>query len=273
VSHLHHHTPHDGLRFQRGRVYVAPPDQHMIVERGDIRLEHSPKESAARPSVDALFRSAAYAYGRRVVGVLLTGMRTDGAVGLWQIRKYGGTTIVQDPAEATYPEMPQNALATVEVHHCLKLAAIAPALIAHASGSPAAPVLSGPRPARVLIVENDRVLARRLANRVRELGYVVAGSVASGEKAIALTPQVSPDVVLMDVLLDGRMRGTQAARLMWHQHQVPVVYLTACSDDSTLSDADMSVPYTYVVRPYRPEQLHAALRVALDRHDREAQCN
>src|SRR5438552_318662 len=84
----------------------------------------------------------------------------------------------RDPPDATYPEMPQNALATVEVHHCLKLAAIAPALIAHASGSPAAPVFSGPRPARVLIVENDRVLATRLVNRVRELGYVVAGSVA-----------------------------------------------------------------------------------------------
>jgi two-component system chemotaxis response regulator CheB len=90
----------DGQRFTHGEIFVAPPDRHMLVERGVIRLERSPIESRARPSVDALFRSAALAYGRRVVGVVLSGLLSDGSVGLWQIRRHGGIAIAQDPGEA-----------------------------------------------------------------------------------------------------------------------------------------------------------------------------
>jgi two-component system chemotaxis response regulator CheB len=82
----------DGQRFAHGEIYVAPRDTHLLVQRSLIRLERSPKESRARPSVDALFRSAALAYGRRVVGVVLSGLLDDGSVGLWQ---YGNTAALQ----------------------------------------------------------------------------------------------------------------------------------------------------------------------------------
>jgi chemotaxis response regulator CheB len=259
----------DGQRFHHGEVYVAPPDVHLLVERGAIRLERGPKEIMARPSVDVLFRSAALAYGRRVAGVVLTGTLTDGTLGLWQIRKHGGIAIVQDPREAAHHGMPRYAMEHVPVHHCLRLRDIAPALIELAGEQPSAPRLSGPRSARLLIVEDERVVAMDLANRLRELGYVVVGSVASGEKAIAAAAELMPDLVLMDVSLAGSMRGTDAAHVLWEQYQLPVVYLTAYADDATLDQAKMSINYGYVVKPYRPEQVHAAIQVALDRYDRE----
>jgi chemotaxis response regulator CheB len=265
-------TPHpalDGERFRRGAIYVAPADMHLLVERGVMRLERSPRESQSRPSVDALFRSAAEAYGRRVVGVLLTGVLSDGSVGLWQIRKRGGITIAQDPAEAMYPDMPSSALTSVPVHRCLPLSEIGPTLIALATDVPGAPPLSGSRTARVLIVEDERIVALDLENRLRELGYVVVGSVSSGEVALEAAPTVMPDVVLMDVHLAGAMSGTEAARLLWQQHQLPVVYVTAYADDRTLDEAKVSTPYGYIVKPYRPEQIHTAVQLALDRYERE----
>jgi two-component system chemotaxis response regulator CheB len=116
----------DGQRFAHGELYVAPPNMHLLVERGRIRLERSPVERRARPSVDVLFRSAAVAYGRRVAGVVLSGMLSDGSVGLWQIRKHGGITIVQDPDEAEYADMPRSAVDNVPVHYCLPVDKIAP---------------------------------------------------------------------------------------------------------------------------------------------------
>src|SRR5215467_2118055 len=82
----------------------------MLGSKPNIRLESSPKEHRFRPSIDVLFRSAASVYGRRTIGVLLSGMLRDGTSGLWQIRKHGGLTIAQDPSEAAYPEMPANAI-------------------------------------------------------------------------------------------------------------------------------------------------------------------
>jgi two-component system chemotaxis response regulator CheB len=128
----------DGERFHHGKVYVAPRDAHLLVERGVIRLERSPKESYSRPSVDVLFRSAALSYGRRVVGVLLTGILSEGTVGLWQIRKHGGITIAQDPAEAEFDDMPRSAIANVPVDCCLQIAAIGRTLVELATGQPSA---------------------------------------------------------------------------------------------------------------------------------------
>jgi two-component system chemotaxis response regulator CheB len=112
-----------------GRIYVAPPDRHLLIEQGHIRLTNGPKENRFRPAIDPLFRSAASSFGPRVVGVVLTGNLDDGMAGLWAIKDRGGVAIVQDPEEALFPSMPRNALANVEVDYCLRLAEIAPALV------------------------------------------------------------------------------------------------------------------------------------------------
>ena len=126
-------SPADFEPIERGHIYVAPPDYHMMLERGRVRLIRGPKENRARPAIDALFRSAAYAYGPRVVGVVLTGLLNDGTAGLWAVKDCGGTAIVQDPEEAIAPSMPQNALQNVAVDYCLPLSEIAPLLAQLAS--------------------------------------------------------------------------------------------------------------------------------------------
>lgn len=104
---------------EAGRIYVAPPDRHMILRRGIVHLSHGPKENLARPAIDPLFRSAALAYGQSVIGVVLTGQLNDGTAGLLAIKDRGGTTIVQEPAEASAQSMPLSALRHVAVdHHC-----------------------------------------------------------------------------------------------------------------------------------------------------------
>jgi two-component system chemotaxis response regulator CheB len=118
----------DGEPIERGRVYVAPPDHHLLLERGRVRVTRGPKEHRFRPAVDPLFRSAAVSYGRRVIGVVLTGALDDGAAGLWTIKQHGGTAIVQDPHDAEAPSMPQSALRAVAVDHVVALAALAPLL-------------------------------------------------------------------------------------------------------------------------------------------------
>ncbi len=116
--------PRDGNKIEPGRVHVAPPDFHLMVGKGVVRLSHGQKEHHNRPAIDPLFRSAAQVYGRRVVGVLLSGLLDDGVAGLKEIKRRGGLVIVQDPAEAMFSEMPRNALAKVEADYCLPVAKI-----------------------------------------------------------------------------------------------------------------------------------------------------
>lgn len=113
--------PRHGARIRPGRIYVAPPDYHLTVGRDVVCLSHGPKENRHRPAIDPLFRSAARHYGNRVAGVLLTGNLDDGVAGLLEIREHHGLTIVQDPEEAPFPDMPRNALLAMQPDHCLKL--------------------------------------------------------------------------------------------------------------------------------------------------------
>jgi len=111
--------PDDGEPLEKGHVYVAPPDFQMGVEDSVVRLNRGPREHGYRPSIDALFRTAAHAYGSRVIGILLSGALSDGVLGLWDIKDRGGLAIVQDPSEATFASMPEKALHRVEVDDVL----------------------------------------------------------------------------------------------------------------------------------------------------------
>jgi two-component system chemotaxis response regulator CheB len=121
--------PLNGERLVAGVIYVAPPDRHMTVARGRIELAAGPKENYTRPAIDPLLRSAAAAYGERVIGVVLTGGLDDGTAGLQAVKRCGGVAVVQDPAGAEEPSMPHNAMRFVDVDHCVPLAGIAPLLV------------------------------------------------------------------------------------------------------------------------------------------------
>lgn len=121
--------PTEGQRLSPGHIYVAPPDRHLLVTSGVLHLSRGPRENHSRPAIDPLFRSAALAYRSRVVGVILSGTLDDGAAGLRTIKAMGGYAIVQDPAEAAFPGMPENALAYSAVDATLRIADIGTELV------------------------------------------------------------------------------------------------------------------------------------------------
>jgi len=110
-------------------IYVAPPDKHLLLEKGVVRVTRGPKENRFRPAVDPLFRSAAEHYGRRVIGIILSGALDDGTAGLWTIKSRGGLAIVQEPAEAVVSSMPESALSAVDVDYRVPMAEMAPLLV------------------------------------------------------------------------------------------------------------------------------------------------
>jgi two-component system chemotaxis response regulator CheB len=121
---------------EAGTIYVAPPDFHLLIEPGRVRLAKGPKENRFRPAIDPLFRSAAQAFGPNAIGVILTGNLDDGSAGLWAIKELGGVAIVQDPQDAMYPSMPKCALESVNVDYVAPLADI-PRLLVDVTSAPA----------------------------------------------------------------------------------------------------------------------------------------
>jgi two-component system chemotaxis response regulator CheB len=129
--------PHDGGVWEPGRIYVAPRDQHLVVDAsGALRLNRGAKQHHTRPAVDPLFVSAAQAYGRRTVGVILTGMGDDGVSGLIAISVAGGVTLVQSPSEAPHPSMPRNAIARDHVGAAILMSEMPAVLASLVDGRP-----------------------------------------------------------------------------------------------------------------------------------------
>jgi len=111
----------DNVEIKRGHIYVAAPNQHLLIKKSKILLGRGPEENRWRPSIDVLFRSAAAAYSTRTIGIILTGMLDDGTVGMSAIRRSGGCCIVQDPNEAEFPDMPLSVLNSMAVDYCVSL--------------------------------------------------------------------------------------------------------------------------------------------------------
>jgi two-component system chemotaxis response regulator CheB len=137
ASHAVHGEP-----ISSGRIYVAPPDVHLMLRPGHVQVLRGPKENGHRPAVDALFRSASIAYGPRVIGVVLSGYQDDGTAGLMSIKARGGLAVVQDPNQATVLEMPRSAMTHVAVDHVVSSERL-PALIAGLVDEPVAPATTG----------------------------------------------------------------------------------------------------------------------------------
>jgi two-component system, chemotaxis family, protein-glutamate methylesterase/glutaminase len=140
---------HDGDSIEPGRIYVAPPDYHLLLEADVVRLERGPRENGHRPAIDPLFRTAAIRHGERVAGVILSGSLDDGIAGLAAVKRLGGAALVQDPEEALYPTMPKGAVEAGIADDVLPVAQISRRLVELATTG------IGPESARFRAVEDD----------------------------------------------------------------------------------------------------------------------
>jgi two-component system chemotaxis response regulator CheB len=150
----------DGAAPQPGWIHVAPPDHHLTLPGGVMMLAGGPRENGFRPAVDPLFRSAARSFGRRAIGVLLSGTMDDGVAGLLAIQAVGGTTIVQDPDDAMVPALPRAAIEAGSADHVVPASAIGP-LLAELARQPLASIAAvASTAARALLADPAELPAR-----------------------------------------------------------------------------------------------------------------
>ncbi|QDZ39227.1 response regulator [Euhalothece natronophila Z-M001] len=123
---------------------------------------------------------------------------------------------------------------------------------------------------KILIVEDEAVVSLDINRRLEKMGYEVVGRVASGEEAIELVKTNPPNLVLMDINLQGEIDGIDTATQLYQEYNLPVIYLTAYAGDSTLERAKESKPYGYILKPFKERELHAAIEVAISRHETES---
>jgi two-component system chemotaxis response regulator CheB len=136
------------MPLEHGRIVVAPPNRHLVLTTKGARVVFGPRENRSRPAIDPLFRTAAVNYTSRVIGVVLTGMLSDGAAGLLAVRRCGGAAVVQAPSNALYDEMPRSALSRVPDAHRVRLADLA-SLLARLTAEPAPPPPDVPESLRI----------------------------------------------------------------------------------------------------------------------------
>ncbi len=146
----------NGQQFEKGRIYLAPSDRHMLIDDGHVLITKGARENRSRPAIDPLFRSAAVAYGNRVIGVILTGFLDDGTSGMMAIRRCGGVCIAQDPDDADHADMPRSVMVNVGVDHCLPIADMGVLLS----------TLAREAPHQAVPAPNDVVIEARIARRV-----------------------------------------------------------------------------------------------------------
>jgi CheY-like chemotaxis protein len=123
--------------------------------------------------------------------------------------------------------------------------------------------------ARILIVEDERITAEDLRETLTDLGYVVTASVSNGADALADAAANAPDLALMDVRIQGSMDGTETARILRERFSIPVIYLTAHADSSTITRAKDAEPLGYITKPFQEAALHASIEIALHKHREE----
>jgi two-component system chemotaxis response regulator CheB len=155
-------TAVDGEVLRPGHAYIAPADRHLLVMGDVVRLGRGPRENLARPAIDPLFRSVAVSFGPRVIAVVLTGMLNDGASGLADVKRCGGVTVVQNPADALAPSMPWGALRATDVDYRAPLADMG-ALLIKLAGEAAGPPVEIPQDIRT---EVEIALGRRSDSEV-----------------------------------------------------------------------------------------------------------
>jgi len=136
-----------------GRIYVAPPDRHLLLKSGHVRVARGPTENSHRPAIDPLFRTAARGYGRRVIGVVLSGLLDDGTAGLLAIKERGGLAVVQHPDDAMFPSMPRSVMDNLTVDHAVPVAELG-ALLERLAKEPV-PAASQPAAPTEMQVEAD----------------------------------------------------------------------------------------------------------------------
>ncbi|MDM9582521.1 response regulator [Nostoc sp. GT001] len=122
---------------------------------------------------------------------------------------------------------------------------------------------------RVLVVEDEYILAINLQETLESLGYVVLDIADSAEEAIAKATELRPNLILMDIRLRGEMDGIQAAEQIWHHLQIPIIYVTGHSDKSTVERATLTSPFGYILKPIKEQELYVAIQSALNRYDRD----
>ncbi|THH42054.1 chemotaxis protein CheB [Neolewinella litorea] len=134
----------DGEVIKPGIIYLAPADRHLLVERDRVGVAMGPPENRFRPAVDALFRSASFTYRERVIGVVLSGALSDGAAGMWSVKRNGGIAVVQDPAEARFPDMPKAVMRYTSVDYVISTSEIG-TLLSRLSREKITPVTGPPK--------------------------------------------------------------------------------------------------------------------------------
>ena len=160
---------HDAA-IENGHIYIAPPDHHLLVKKGRMLVTKGARENRSRPSIDTLFRSAAVAYGSSVIGVILTGLLDDGSIGMAAIKQCAGIAVVQEPADAEYADMPQNAINKSAVDYRLALALMGSLLLR---------LVHSPAPESVAVPKNlqmEALIAERISSdldAVNQLGSQV----------------------------------------------------------------------------------------------------
>lgn len=124
--------------------------------------------------------------------------------------------------------------------------------------------------AKILVVEDEKIVAKDIINTLKRLGYFVTAAVSSGEEAIIKAGEAQPDLILMDIRLKGKMDGIEAAEEIRANYNIPVIYLTANADENTLQRAGLTEPFGYIVKPFEERDLHTTIEIALRRHLAEA---